>query len=241
MLFSLPYIEQSNLYDNFNFSKNWFDPATNLAVVGTFLKTVQCPSSPNPTRLDYNPSATGPWDGIAAPTDYAAINSVDPRLATAGLVDAVSVGNGAMPQNSKIRFADITDGLSNTILVAESAGRPYVYRNGQQYGTFPTDHVQGGGWARAASDITLNGTTPDGVSSPGPCAINCTNGTDALVYPDPYFGIHGTGDIYAFHTGGANFLFSDGSVHFINQSIDIRTLAYLVTMSAGEVIDNTTF
>jgi prepilin-type N-terminal cleavage/methylation domain-containing protein/prepilin-type processing-associated H-X9-DG protein len=244
MLFILPYIEQSNLYNQYDFTQSWFVPA-NVPVSGTRVKTFECPSGQNPSRLDWDQSTSGPPNFatppnlVAATTDYAAIYAVDARLGTAGLVDAATAAapNGALQQNAKIRFADITDGLSNTVFVGESAGRPYVYRGGAQFGTFPTDHVVGGAWARAASDITLNGTTLDGVSSPGPCAMNCTNGTDALAYPDPYFGIHGTSDLYAFHTGGANFFFGDGSVHFINQTIPINILADLVTLGAGEVID----
>jgi prepilin-type N-terminal cleavage/methylation domain-containing protein/prepilin-type processing-associated H-X9-DG protein len=244
MLFILPYIEQVNLYNQYDFTKSWF-VAKNLPVTGTQLKIFECPSSQNPQRLDWDQSTSGPPnsatppDLIAATTDYAAINAVDGRLGTAGLVDAATAAapNGALQQNAKVRFADITDGLSNTILVTESSGRPFLYRVGVQNGSFPTDHVLGGAWARAGSDITLNGTTPDGVSSPGSCPMNCANGTDAPAYPDPYFGVHGTGDIYSFHTGGANFLFSDGSVHFVNQAIDIRILADLVTSAAGEVVD----
>jgi prepilin-type N-terminal cleavage/methylation domain-containing protein/prepilin-type processing-associated H-X9-DG protein len=242
MLFILPYIEQVNLYNQYDFTQSWF-VATNLPVTGTQLKIFECPSSQNPQRLDWDQSTSGPPNFatppslVAGTTDYAAINAVDGRLGTAGLVDAATAAAGAMQQNAKVRIADITDGLSNTILVAESSGRPFLYRGGAQFGSFPTDHVVGGAWARAGSDITLNGTTPDGVSSPGPCPMNCANGTDALAYPDPYFGIHGTGDIYSFHTGGVNFLFGDGSVHFLNQTIDIRIIADLVTSAAGEVID----
>jgi prepilin-type processing-associated H-X9-DG protein len=160
-------------------------------------------------------------------------------LLSLGLVDAV--GDGVMPKDKKTRFADITDGLSNTIALTESAGRPQIWRVGQQFGVPPIPRVNGGGWARPASDITLNGTTYDGVSSPGPCPINCTNGTDGSTYPDPYFGVQGTGDIYAFHAGGANFLFADGSVHFVNQTVDIRILARLVTRNQGEVLDGTSY
>jgi prepilin-type processing-associated H-X9-DG protein len=44
------------------------------------------------------------------------------------------------------------------------------------------------------------------------------------------------GDIYAFHSGGANIVFADGSVKFVKASININTLAALVTKAGGEVI-----
>jgi len=127
--------------------------------------------------------------------------------------------------------------MSNTIAVTESAGRPQIWRLGQPVGAPPSSYTNGGGWSRPASDITLNGLTKDGVSSPGPCALNCANGEVETTYPDPYFGTNGNGDIYAFHSGGANFLFGDGSVHFIAQAIDIRVLARLVTRDGGEAVN----
>lgn len=233
VLFTLPYIEQSAMYQQYDFSKSWFEDA-NLPVTTTPIKIAQCPSTPRPDRLDARPE-TSPWTPLVAVTDYAAINYVDPRLVSAGLVDAD--GFGVMPKNQKTRFADITDGLSNTIALAESAGRPTLYRLGVAVGDVPSPRVNGGGWSRAASDITLNGLTADGLSAPGPCAINCANGEDGSQgYPDPYYGVNGNGQIYSFHSGGANFLFADGSVHFLNQGADIRVIARLVTRSGGEIV-----
>jgi prepilin-type processing-associated H-X9-DG protein len=45
------------------------------------------------------------------------------------------------------------------------------------------------------------------------------------------------GDIYAFHTNGANIGFADGSVKFVAQSINSVTLAALVTKAGGEIVD----
>jgi prepilin-type N-terminal cleavage/methylation domain-containing protein/prepilin-type processing-associated H-X9-DG protein len=231
MIGVLPYIEQTNLYNGFDQTQGW-QAAANIPVTSVPIKTVICPSSPTPERLDADPSVT-PWAPIAAISDYAALNGVDARLVTAGLVDVA--GNGFLPKNIKSNFRDVLDGLSNTIAITESAGRPAVWRLGQQVGAPPTPYTNGGAWSRPATDITLNGLTTDGVSSPGPCPMNCANGEEEPVYPDPYFGVNGNGDIYSFHTGGANFLFGDGSVHFIAQSIDIRILARLVTRNGGEI------
>jgi prepilin-type N-terminal cleavage/methylation domain-containing protein/prepilin-type processing-associated H-X9-DG protein len=232
-LFLLPYFEQDNVYRQYDFNYGWQDPI-NTPLTSVQLKLFQCPSSPNPSRQDFDPSVT-PAVLFAATGDYAALNGVDGRLVTAGLVD--EAGPGFFPKNTKPTFGDITDGLSNTIAITEAAGRPQVWRLGQAIGTPPTTYTNGGAWSRTATDITLNGLTTDGVSSPGPCALNCANGEVEATYPDPYFGVNGNGDIYAFHTGGANFLFGDGSVHFIGQGTDIRVLARLVTRSGGEVVD----
>jgi prepilin-type processing-associated H-X9-DG protein len=66
--------------------------------------------------------------------------------------------------------------------------------------------------------------------------VNCTNGQRVTTYPDPYYGIDGTGAVYGFHTGVVNTLFADGSVHFIQQNIDIRIFPALVTRNGGEVV-----
>ena len=44
-------------------------------------------------------------------------------------------------------------------------------------------------------------------------------------------------EIYAFHPGGANFLFGDGSVRFLRSSLDVDTVIALVTRSGGETVN----
>jgi prepilin-type N-terminal cleavage/methylation domain-containing protein len=125
LTFLLPYIEQASLYDQYDQKLDWFNPA-NVPIVNTRVQTFQCPSTPEPKRLDGRPEQS-PWvGGVGAPTDYSETIYVDQRLLTAGLVD--SVGDGLLKRNDTPRFADVLDGLSNTIMYAESAGRPFVYR-----------------------------------------------------------------------------------------------------------------
>jgi prepilin-type processing-associated H-X9-DG protein len=140
-----------------------------------------------------------------------------------------------MPKNSVPRFAEVLDGLSNTILLAESSGRPNNWRAGQIRSDLPEDRVNGGGWCRAATDFSLEGSTSDGSVFPGPCAVNCTNGEISNTYPHPYYGTNGSSAVYSFHTAGANTVFADGSVHFVKQSITIKEFAKLVTRQGGEV------
>jgi prepilin-type processing-associated H-X9-DG protein len=144
---------------------------------------------------------------------------------------------GILIRNDTATISDVTDGLSNTILLAESAGRPQVYRLGRPVGSPPTNKVNGGGWSRPASDFDLKGSSPDGTTFPGSCAINCTNGLDiGTTFPHPVYGTNGTGETYAFHPGGANTLLGDGSVRFLAAGIDIVLYAALVTRDGGEVV-----
>jgi prepilin-type N-terminal cleavage/methylation domain-containing protein len=231
---SLHYIEQGNAYQAYNQSKNWFDPA-NLPVTARQFPTYLCPSTPEPKRLDGVPEAS-PWTGnLVAVTDYSPTIGVDQRLESAGLVDFA--GTGILPKNGEPRLADVIDGLSNTIMYGESAGRPYVYRQGRKVGNLPGRRVNGGGWSRPASDFSLDGSSFDGATLPGPCPLNCTNGDDfgSTPFPHPYYGTEGTGEAFAFHPGGAQFALGDGSVRFISQTIGIRDFARLITRDKGEV------
>ncbi|HEX8201052.1 MAG TPA: DUF1559 domain-containing protein [Isosphaeraceae bacterium] len=239
----LPYIEQSAVYDAFNLKVNWGN-YENSTVATTKITAFLCPTSSNPDRLDGVPEIT-PWTPTAAAvTDYSPTTKVDDRLATAGLVD--KAGPGMLLKNLKSTFADVKDGLSNTILFAESAGRPSLYRKGGVLvdEDLTKHRVNAGGWARPASDFSVDGSVASGATLPGPCALNCTNGDDivTLGYPAPApYGTDGTGEVFAFHPSGANVLMGDGSVRFLRDSITIRTFAKLVTRGGREVISQDEF
>jgi prepilin-type N-terminal cleavage/methylation domain-containing protein/prepilin-type processing-associated H-X9-DG protein len=238
----MPFLEQGPVLEHYDFTKNWHDntvtaPKTisNRQVVRTPLALLTCPSTPRPERLDGLPEAN-PWTAdVAAPTDYSPTIGVDARLVTAGLVD--TDGKGILAKNEKPRFSDVTDGLSNTILLAESAGRPFLYRDGKLAGDLPNFRVNGGGWARPASDFSIDGSSADGTTFPGPVAINATNGEDfgSTAFPHPFYGTEGTGEVYAFHPAGANVLYGDGSVDFLSEKIEMRVFARLVTRDKGEL------
>jgi prepilin-type N-terminal cleavage/methylation domain-containing protein/prepilin-type processing-associated H-X9-DG protein len=234
LTFLLPYVEQKNVYDAYDQTTNWDSPA-NLPSTSKGIKSFLCPSSPQPRILDGNPQPT--WIGnLVATGDYSPTIGVDGRLQAANLVDYA--GAGMLPKNAEPRMAEVTDGLSNTILYAESGGRPNVYRKGQRLtADVSSHHINGGGWSRPASDFSLDGSSYDGKALPGPCPLNCTNGEDfGLSFPNAYYGSDGSSEAYAFHPGGANFAFGDGSVRLISETISIRDFARLVTRDGGETI-----
>lgn len=239
----LPHLEQSWIYSKIDLTQSWSSSTVgtgqvlpNSAIVGTRLSIFTCPSSIDPARQDGDPQQT-PWAPIAAITDYSTITRVEQPLVDAGLADVA--GPGIMPPNAQSSFDYVRDGLSNTILLAESAGRPAVYRKRVPISAPPEVRVNGGGWCRPGSDYGLDGSSADGTAFPGPCAINCTNGENiagqSFPYPAPY-GYQGTGETYAFHPQGANILFADGSVRFAFEKVDIRVMARLVTRDMLEVV-----
>src|SRR5262249_55935411 len=117
------------------------------------------------------------------------------------------------------RVADIQDGVSNTIIAAECAGRPFAYRTAGATGAMMTDN--GACWASDANEYITHGFTYDGGSEPGPCAVNCTNNNE----------------IYGFHPNGATVLMGDASVTFLSKNIKIRIVGRLLTRNGGEVVN----
>jgi prepilin-type N-terminal cleavage/methylation domain-containing protein/prepilin-type processing-associated H-X9-DG protein len=179
-------------------------------------------------------SGIGPAGGLATGGTYASTKTLG------AFVNAT--GNGIMPPNIRARLADVTDGLSHTILLAESHARPYLYRRGKKIeNNLNVQRVNGGGWSRNANDIRLQGYNKDGTQEIGPYGINAANGTP--VTPPTgnlttHYGTDGTGAIYSFHAGGAHVAFGDGSVKFLSEKVDIAVLAALVTRDQNELVDD---
>jgi prepilin-type N-terminal cleavage/methylation domain-containing protein/prepilin-type processing-associated H-X9-DG protein len=223
--FILPYIEQQPLYNLYRWDLPQYVPE-NEPVFATQLKLFQCPSAPQQNRY----FAGGPFAYFGTKSacgDYTNTLGVDPQLAQLGLVDTVGDYRGALtntptpfislsPNPTGTCFADITDGTSATILLTEDAGRPKLWQAGK---AGPDQVVTGGPWNHFKGEIILEGSTFDGMTQPGPCALNCTNNEE----------------VYAFHTGGANAVFVDGHVRFLQVSMDVRNLARLITRAGGEV------
>jgi prepilin-type N-terminal cleavage/methylation domain-containing protein/prepilin-type processing-associated H-X9-DG protein len=241
----LPFLEQENMYKYYDPTTNW-DSVNNLLVTATPLQVAICPSTPNPNRQDFN-EALGFSNPVAAVTDYAAVYGLWPTFLTAtGITQSSPAGVLTKTDGEKIAIADITDGTSNTIYVVESAGRPYLYQNRTLVNqNYFIDQVNGGAWSRPASDIWIIGFADKAGTIPsGPWVINAANGLDmAATYPlvvpaGAPLGVDGSGQVYSFHPAGANVLFADGSVRFLDSDpvggVSPSLLAALFTRAGGE-------
>jgi prepilin-type N-terminal cleavage/methylation domain-containing protein/prepilin-type processing-associated H-X9-DG protein len=214
----LPFLEQQNLYQVYDWSRNWYDPA-NGPVVATPLALVRCPSAPG-DRTARGTVAGVPWEAAAG--DYLPLRGVNAALAVAGFIPPTPDGKGVLRIDRPSRLAEVTDGASQTLLLEEDAGRPRRWERGRQV---PGASSGGAGWADFGNQAVLEGYDPADGEPVGPCAVNCTN----------------DGEVYAFHPGGANALFADGSVHFLSAGLPIEALAALVTRAGGEAVPGDTY
>jgi len=223
----LRFIEQTNLATPYDFTIHWYEQA-NQPVVTVPLKVFICPSAPHPDGVLFpvtrNYNTTYPIS--EAVSDYAAFSNVDANLQTYGIIPADPPlppnPNGILVKGGGIRFADVTDGTSQTILIGENSGRPHTYHTGNLdvSPTPPNDY--GGGWADWDNPNQMHGSNPDGSSTNGvgPCAINCSN----------------NGGMYSFHPGGVNVAYADGSVRYLRKETPMTVMAALITRAGGEVI-----
>ena len=218
--FLLPYVEQDNLYRQINFAQ----PVQNQAAIQTALKVCLCPSDVYVDTFTV-PDAFGNALAQAAPSSYAACAGGDESdvLGQTGL--------GVFYRNSRTRLTDITDGTSSTLLVGERA-----WSNAK------------GVWAGAIS----GGVIRRGDQNPNPGSELGSMPAAALVLAHAHFNNAaanpdgGLDDFSSRHTGGSNFLFSDGHIAFLRSvptdnpdgTYTAEGLAFqaLGTRSNGEVV-----
>lgn len=133
--------------------------------------------------------------------------------------------DGVLYWASRVRLTDITDGTSNTLMVGERPPSPDFW-----YGWWYAAEGQ----VNSGSGDTVLGSrelrVPDDQYTPG-----CPSG--------PYHFVRGnlnnscdTFHFWSLHTGGANFLFCDGSVQYLSYAFD-SILPALSTRAGGEAVE----
>ena len=116
--FVLPHLDQAAAAAGYRFDLP-FDHPGNQPAAAARVAALTCPAAA-PGRVEaWDPPRVG---GVA---DYAPLD-VNPFLADLGLIDPAGCFEGALPANKLVRLADITDGASHTLLLAEAGGRPGV-------------------------------------------------------------------------------------------------------------------
>lgn len=214
----LPYVEQSVLYTSYNFSVNWYDSA-NSAIVQTQLPVYLCPSTPGSSRLFSG--TEGGVAFVASATDYMApsgVGSSEKSFMQSNYGMSFSDDKSILTKKVKTPnfLRDATDGLSNSVMYLECAGKPEIWSNGQKTGGTNLKT----GWASHATGFDPRMFVAGGCTGTGSCSINCCN--DQAVY--------------SFHTGGSHGGFGDGSVRFLSANLDAKVYVSVLTRANGEVV-----
>ncbi len=211
----LPFIEQDNLYKGSGVANN--DEASARAR-GTGIKTYLCPSRPGPNPRVftggswYGPGGTRPF----AQTDYAGCQGPGNNTGAISYHQANWSGWPApapgtfTPNNDMINIAALIDGTSSTIVIGEKRLNP------QGLGGFQGDDNEGqtSGWD---GDVIRRTDRLPLADTPG------QGGDERFGGP---------------HSGGFLALFGDGSIKFINYSVDATTFRNLGQRNDGNVVSN---
>jgi prepilin-type N-terminal cleavage/methylation domain-containing protein/prepilin-type processing-associated H-X9-DG protein len=243
----LPYFEQGNLLNGWDES----DPLNNT-IGGSDSRTAKvlpvliCPSDvipQNPFSAESNR-----FYGITSYGGNGGFRSYDPQFASNdGIFFVIGSGSQTAPNGKPVRMSDVTDGLSNTLLMGE---RSHVDVNHDSFATsisppsgqFLNPMGSTGWWAPsggrlAAGDVTLSAYAPINFRVPAPFSSGAsmvppaTNYSSYLYYNDRRISAFGS-----LHVGGANFALADGSVRFISESMAQPTLLNLAVRNDGQVV-----
>ena len=231
----------------------WKRSIANLAAQGVVVKTFQCPSDPLSSRVhlveepwhgvlasdvtgeQYHEAATSNYYGSAGPATCRGpgFMQTSPCGLCGNNVSCPCVFNsedGVYGNRAKfcvglfclrapgIKASGVTDGLSNTLAVGEQI----LYPPGTSDFANPTPTgLASGPFFSWMSPFSLLSTVR---------GINTVD-LDDIDWNSYYFQGFGS-----YHPGGANFLLADGSVHFLQETIDLWTFGRLGHRSDGEVV-----
>jgi len=213
----LSYLEQTPLSNSVNFSLPTSDPGSKTARQAN-LSVFLCPS---------NTGATGPLtikdgSGNVLVSDLAAGQYV----AMAGQWEPEEFpapNTGIFYRNSRIGLRDITDGSSTTLMAGE---RSQNVANATWVGMVPFGQAcNNPRWP--VQDCEASNVLILGHTGPSP---------DEQWIDTPNYKKAGADDFHSLHPGGCNFLFADGSIRFVKETINPQVYSYLATRAGGEVI-----
>jgi len=246
----LPNLEQAPLYATVNYRL----PAFGQAFTANNIPVLRCPSDAT-FEIVYNTSAV-PGAGLHAVTSYSAAEGaywwpsqpIDPTWITAGGFYAMADYAGMFAATRANGLHNITDGTSNTMILAETDSSSFTgggwfttqtgrRRNGTGEAVFRAAFVGFNSVAGGTSSLEngANVRNFNGGVNPGTWARSAPH-----IHPPVYWTITGLYSEWqsasSFHVGGMNAGYGDGSVNFINGNIDCRTYTALNGIADAQII-----
>jgi prepilin-type N-terminal cleavage/methylation domain-containing protein/prepilin-type processing-associated H-X9-DG protein len=205
----LPYVEQKNCFDQAaQFSTNWSQRDYTFCFGPTAPGALFIKTYVCPS--DFMPRQ------IVIYKDYTfGINSYFANAGTSAWPLSLSSLNGVMYYNSSVRIDSISDGTTNTFLAGERYSFDRTYNSDQAL-----EDSRGWAWNNWNSGQDHLGDTGWPINTPASLAGINNRRTN--------FG--------SAHTGGANFVMCDGSVHFVQQSAPLGLLEFLSVPNDGRVV-----
>ncbi|MEZ6142158.1 MAG: DUF1559 domain-containing protein [Zavarzinella sp.] len=217
----LPYIEQDNM---FRLYQNWGGNDSTGPRYGGAPNTTNVTTKRIPTLTCPSDTPNAPIGGITS-HNYAVNYGATSYAQPATLNGVQHLGAPFNNNNKRVKLTDITDGSSNTMLVAEVLqGR--------------NSDLRGFTWWGDACQFTAyngpNSSSPDAIYTAGYCvntlpSLPCTVST--ATYPTMFAS-------RSRHTGGVQAAMGDGSVRFVRNAITISTWRAMATSQGGEVVTN---
>ncbi|MBX3413571.1 MAG: DUF1559 domain-containing protein [Pirellulales bacterium] len=221
----LPYLEQSAIEGIYDYEQG-YDHLVNQPLVNLPVSIYQCPSTPGDrsmkiiNNLSFYSLGTPDLGRMGQATDYFGIRVVMDRDQTRrkGVFRAVFPQISGFEREEPLKLSQVTDGLSNTILLVEEAGRPERYAGKQAIGK---QNYYAGTWAGVNGEM-LYSIDPHVQTAPaaGDCFINGNN------FYTPY----------SFHPGGVVICLCDGSARFLPETIEFSTWWDLAAPDDGHMI-----
>ena len=213
--FALPFMEQTTLYQKFDFKKDYFQ-SQNWALGLTSVATYFCPSTGGEENLRDNHTGhlinnVAPFSmhyyGVLGPKGQNSYTNVAYTCTTGASYGGIC-SQGSMAYPKAVTLAAITDGTSNTFLLAESSWKGMGrYRSWVQGSYYDGDTV-----VFCARNVRY--------------AINSRLTT--TVFNDIPFGSQ--------HPGGCQFAMVDGSVRFVSETIDQAIYLATASRDGGESV-----
>jgi prepilin-type N-terminal cleavage/methylation domain-containing protein/prepilin-type processing-associated H-X9-DG protein len=226
MLQILPFLENSNLYDHWDFKKSVLG---NKSVASTDIAGFYCPTRRSHVRDDDKQIMFQNW--TSGGTDYGGcdgcgnifINTLSNGAShefDSGKWIYVAATKGIFVPNLTTKLNDIHDGLSNTIMIGEMQRLtpPGAVPRGQDPRYYGPSRTSNDGWALGGvATVFTTAMTGEGTDVGQPGGLN-----------NSFFEDAGSD-----HPNGANFGLADGSTHFISENIDSQLYAYLGSIDDG--------